>query len=153
QPMSATLPPKAPQVDAAAPEANAVQQQAAASNAATQADAPEKPRILVVDDSSANQQLLTSQLKALGLTAEVAANGQIALAKWEQQHYSLIFADCTMPVMNGMEMARRIRALERDQHRGRAPARITAITGAPEEYRVECIKAGMNEVLGKPLLL
>lgn len=112
-----------------------------------------KPRILVVDDSSANQQLLTSQLKALGLSAEVAANGQIALAKWEVQHYALIFADCTMPVMNGIEMARRIRAMERTDTRGQAPARIIAITGSPEEYRVECIKAGMNEVLGKPLLL
>ena len=111
------------------------------------------PRILVVDDSSANQQLLTSQLKALGLTAEVAANGQIALAKWEIQHYPLIFADCTMPVMNGIEMTRRIRAMERADGRGQPAARIIAITGSPEEYRVECIKAGMNEVLGKPLLL
>ncbi|MDY6984061.1 MAG: response regulator, partial [Pseudomonadota bacterium] len=101
QPMSAMLPPKASPAEAAAPQTTNVtpQQQASAPNASAQADAPQKPRILVVDDSSANQQLLTSQLKALGLTAEVAANGQIALAKWEQQHYSLIFADCTMPVM------------------------------------------------------
>lgn len=145
QPVSATLAPKPAPAEALSPVTTSPAQQPA--------DAPPKPRILVVDDSSANQQLLTSQLKALGLTAEVAANGQIALAKWEQQHYSLIFADCTMPVMNGMEMARRIRAMERDHNRGRAPARIIAITGAPEDYRVECIKAGMNEVLGKPLLL
>lgn len=124
-------------------------------SAALQAKAPAKaePRILVVDDSSANQQLLTSQLKALGFSAEVASNGQMALARWEIQPYALIFADCTMPVMNGIEMTRRIRAMERADNRGNAPARIIAITGLPEEYRVECIKAGMNDVLGKPLLL
>jgi CheY-like chemotaxis protein len=110
-------------------------------------------RILVVDDSSANQQLLTSQLKALGLSAEVAGNGQLALDKWVQQPYSLIFADCTMPIMNGIEMTRRIRALERNNPRSAPSARIIAITGSPEEYRAECIKAGMNDVLGKPLLL
>jgi CheY-like chemotaxis protein len=110
-------------------------------------------RILVVDDSSANQQLLTSQLKALGLSADVAGNGQIALHKWERQPYTLIFADCTMPIMNGIEMTRRIRALERNNPRTTPPARIIAITGSPEEYRAECIKAGMNDVLGKPLLL
>ncbi|HEY0961873.1 MAG TPA: response regulator [Pseudomonadales bacterium] len=153
QPMSTTLTPKLQAGMSPAHEAAGPVQQAVASSGSLQSDAPAKPRILVVDDSSANQQLLTSQLRALGLTAEVAANGQIALAKWEQQHYPLIFADCTMPVMNGMEMARRIRALERDDGRGQAPARIIAITGAPEDYRVECIKAGMNEVLGKPLLL
>lgn len=154
QPMSATLTRKIPAAESPGHDASgATVQQAAASISPPQADAPLKPRILVVDDSSANQQLLTSQLKALGLSAEVAANGQIALAKWEQQHYPLIFADCTMPVMNGMEMARRIRAMERDHGRGRTPVRIIAITGAPEDYRVECIKAGMNEVLGKPLLL
>ncbi len=140
QPVAATL---APKPQASAPQPAAEKESAAAP----------KPRILVVDDSSANQQLLTSQLKALGLVAEVASNGQIALAKWEIQPYALIFADCTMPVMNGIEMTRRIRAMERIDGRGNAPARIIAITGSPEEYRVECIKAGMNEVLGKPLLL
>jgi CheY-like chemotaxis protein len=144
QPVSAALAPKA------APETQA---SSAPKPAATAAEPKAATRILVVDDSNANQQLLTSQLKALGFTAEVAANGQIALAKWEIQHYALIFADCTMPVMNGIEMTRRIRAMERADGRGQAPARIIAITGSPEEYRVECIKAGMNEVLGKPLLL
>lgn len=159
QPMAATLTAKVPPPETTGPLATKAQvpERTArdASNAlanAAESDAPPKPRILVVDDSSANQQLLTSQLKALGLTAEVASNGQIALAKWEQHPYALIFADCTMPVMNGIEMARRIRAIERERNRG-TPARIIAITGAPEDYRVECIKAGMNEVLGKPLLL
>jgi PAS domain S-box-containing protein len=176
QPMAATLVPKLPPAEMvqefpARQAAGALQAHAGASQshagaaqghggtsqapatASAQTTMQPMPRILVVDDSNANQQLLTSQLKALGLSAEVAANGQIALAKWEQQHYALIFADCTMPVMNGMEMARRIRAMEREHKRGQAPVRIIAITGAPEDYRVECIKAGMNEVLGKPLLL
>jgi CheY-like chemotaxis protein len=58
-----------------------------------------------------------------------------------------------MPIMNGIEMTRRIRALERNNPRTTPAARIIAITGSPEEYRAECIKAGMNDVLGKPLLL
>lgn len=167
QPVAATLPPapkaaagQAPSAQTAsagqvpsAPTTSAANGSPAASPIPTDGGSSAKPRILVVDDSSANQQLLTSQLKALGFSAEVAANGEIALAKWEAQYYPLIFADCTMPVMNGIEMTRRIRALERSDSRGQVPARIIAITGSPEEYRVECIKAGMNEVLGKPLLL
>ncbi len=158
QPLKAALPPKQPSAGAASGLATPEPKAPAAPPKPTvpeSASTPAKagPRILVVDDSSANQQLLTSQLKALGLASEVASNGQIALAKWEIQHYALIFADCTMPVMNGIEMTRRIRAMERNDGRGQAPARIIAITGSPEEYRVECIKAGMNEVLGKPLLL
>jgi PAS domain S-box-containing protein len=149
QPVTAALPtsPKATSGQVRLAEADG------AGEPVTPQPAVKTKKILVVDDSNANQQLLTSQLKALGLTAEVAANGQIALQKWEQQPYALIFADCTMPVMNGIEMTRRIRAMERVDNRGQGPARIIAITGSPEEYRVECIKAGMNEVLGKPLLL
>lgn len=85
-----------------------------AATPALDASAPLALRILVVDDNVANQQLLQSQLKALGYTAEIAANGRLGLDAWEQRRHGLILVDCTMPVMNGFEMARSLRALEQD---------------------------------------
>lgn len=108
-------------------------------------------RILVIDDNQANRQLLCAQLRSLGFEADTAANGRDGLALWQQHSYALIFADCTMPVMNGMDMARQIRAQEADQ--GRHRTRMVAITGAPEQYRQECEESGIDSVLGKPLLL
>ena len=69
-----------------------------------------------------DQRTLTQRLEEIcsivegPVSAEVAANGQIALAKWELQPYALIFADCTMPVMNGWEATHRLRTHPRLSH-------------------------------------
>jgi CheY-like chemotaxis protein len=108
--------------------------------------------ILIVDDNSANQQLLLSQLKALGLAAELAGNGHSGLEKVRQKHYSIIFADCSMPVMNGFEMTREIRKYEKAVEK-RDASLIIAVTGSPEEFRDQCTEAGMDDIIGKPLML
>jgi CheY-like chemotaxis protein len=148
----APAPPPTSAPESAAPAGTEAAGSAAAS-AGGPAEAAGNARILVVDDNAANRQLLFSQLKALGFAADTANNGQQALEQWQQQSYDIIFADCTMPVLSGIEMARRIRTGESSPDYARPSVYIVAITGSPDEYREQCREAGMNEVLGKPLLL
>ena len=62
-----------------------------------------------------------------------------------------------MPVMNGFDMTRNIRKLEaindEPSHGGTKPALIIGVTGSPEEFQDKCRAAGMDDILGKPLLL
>lgn len=118
------------------------------------ASSQQAPSILVVDDNQANLQLLCSQLKALGLSADVADDGESGLRCWRERRHALLFVDCAMPHMSGFEMTRQLRALERQTDVSDAPRScVIAITGSPEEYQQECLAAGMDAVLGKPLLL
>ena len=119
---------------------------------AQQATAQAGHSILLVDDNRANLQLLLSQLRHLGFSADIAANGEEGLQQYRQQRHSLVFSDCSMPVMDGFEMTRLIRAHEKQAADGRE-AIVIGITGSPEEWRNRCIESGMNHVLGKPLLL
>jgi CheY-like chemotaxis protein len=110
------------------------------------------PSILVVDDNKANLQLLTSQLAHLGLSADVAHDGEEGYQLFTQKKYDLIFSDCHMPVLDGFELASRIRHFEMENDKN-SHAVIIAITGSPEEFRTKCFQCGMDDVIGKPLLL
>jgi PAS domain S-box-containing protein len=117
---------------------------------ATQCPSPRQV-ILVVEDHPLNQFMLRMQLEILGFEADVAANGAEALALWKAGRYAAILTDRNMPGMNGLELARSIRAGERESG-GHIP--IIAITGAHEPHEIaECRQAGMDEVLTKPLQL
>jgi CheY-like chemotaxis protein len=113
--------------------------------------------ILVVDDNRANQRLLYSQLKSLGLHADIANDGKVGLDLWHRKQHRIVFTDCSMPVMNGFDMTRSIRKLEAcNDAPSQAvikPALIIAVTGSPEEFRERCRAAGMDDILAKPLLL
>ncbi len=138
-------------------EPTAVQHQAAAPAEAKNVQQRDDLSILVVDDNRANQHLLFSQLKSLGLKADIAADGKSGLEMWQRKHYRVVFTDCSMPVMNGFDMTRSIRRTEASNDEslqpGAKPALIIAVTGSPEEYQERCRAAGMDDVLGKPLLL
>lgn len=110
--------------------------------------------ILVIDDNAANLQLLSSQLKTLGLEADVADNAESGLQLWRERRHALLFVDCAMPRMNGFQLTRALRELEQQsRHTVMKRSCIVAITGSPEEYEAQCLAAGMDVVLGKPLLL
>ncbi|MES2603784.1 MAG: response regulator, partial [Pseudomonadota bacterium] len=113
---------------------------------------PKTISILVVDDNRANQQLLLSQLKHLGFAADISGNGEEGLAACEMKHYDLVFSDCNMPVLDGFEMTKRLR-FEEQQRGDNKHSIVIGITGSPEEFRERCFECGMDDVIGKPLLM
>ena len=84
-------------------------------------------RLLVAEDNPANQALLRMQIEALGHAVDTAHDGSAALATWKAGRYDLLLTDLNMPRMDGLALARSIRAAERE-HGGHLP--IIAITAA-----------------------
>ena len=102
--------------------------------------------ILVAEDNPTNQTLILSQLEARGYTAELAKNGQEALNKMVNTDYQLLLTDCNMPLVDGYKLAKTIR--ERGNHK----LPIIALTAdAFPEKKAECLKAGMNDQITKPV--
>ncbi|GER10766.1 ATP-binding protein [Variovorax boronicumulans] len=104
-------------------------------------------RLLVVDDHPANRALISDQLDALGVAADVAPDGNAALALFAAQRYDLVLTDLNMPGMDGYTLARRLRE--------RSPSiPLVAITAHLEqEGYQQCSLAGFAGVLLKPVLL
>jgi signal transduction histidine kinase/CheY-like chemotaxis protein len=106
--------------------------------------------ILVVEDNAVNRKVVVTMLKKLGYRADVATNGQEALAALDRASYRLALMDCQMPEMDGFEATRRIRA----RPDALARIRIVALTAnAMEGDRDRCLAAGMDDYLAKPIQL
>ncbi len=120
--------------------------------------APDKPhhgRILIVDDNPVNRQIAQRALERLGYSTAVASSGQQALAILQraappEASFDAVLLDCQMPEMDGYQTAAAIRRYENG--RGRIP--IIAFTAhSSAEDREKCLAHGMDEYLGKPLVL
>jgi PAS domain S-box-containing protein len=117
-------------------------------------DWPKHSRLLLVEDNQINQLVALGVLEGMGLTADVAANGYEALDLLnkapDNKPYTLILMDCQMPEMDGYEATRQIRS-------GKAGARyqelaIMAMTAnAMKGDKEQCLMAGMNDYLSKPI--
>ncbi len=104
-------------------------------------------RVLVAEDNHYNQQVAAGFLEKLGIVVTLADNGSEALAMAGHADFDAIFMDLHMPVMDGLEATRRIRALPRGN---RVP--IIAMTAAVmEEDRERCHAAGMDDFVPKPV--
>ena len=104
-------------------------------------------RILVVEDNPVNQVLALEQLKRLGCSVQLAANGAQAVETCRADRFDLILMDCQMPVMDGLEATRQIIA----EHDHAAPCPIVAMTAnAMRGDRELCLSAGMVDFLAKP---
>jgi signal transduction histidine kinase/ligand-binding sensor domain-containing protein/DNA-binding response OmpR family regulator len=107
-------------------------------------------RILLAEDNSTNQKVALLMLERLGWSADVAADGLEVLQALRRQSYDLILMDVQMPGMDGLEAARRIAAEHPPEHR----PRIIALTAnALLGDREDCLAAGMNDYLSKPIRL
>ncbi|MES2919319.1 MAG: PAS domain S-box protein [Pseudomonadota bacterium] len=105
-------------------------------------------RILVAEDNAVSQLLVAEMLKRLGCQVDVVGNGEDALAAVAAVAYDLVFMDFHMPVMDGLEATRRIRARE---PAGRHVP-IVAMTAAALQGDIErCLQAGMDGFLPKPI--
>ena len=111
-------------------------------------------RILLVEDNELNQEIAAEILKEAGFSVEVAADGAVAVEKMKRARpgqYDLILMDIQMPVMNGYEATRRIRAMDAPTCKNIPILAMTA--NAFEEDRQEALAAGMNGHLAKPIHL
>ncbi|UPK46145.1 ATP-binding protein [Paenibacillus pabuli] len=118
-----------------------------------QSDPTDKVSILLADDNVINRQVVIMQLKKLGITeVDPVSNGEEAVSAFLSKSYSLILMDNMMPIMDGLEATRKIRAMEEDEMRLSIP--IIAMTGnVMDGDKDKCIEAGMNDFIGKPFTL
>lgn len=103
-------------------------------------------RILVVDDLPDQRKLLRGLLGQIGFDIREAGNGAEAVAVWEEWSPHLIWMDMRMPVLNGMEATRKIKATEK----GKATCIIALTASTFEDERDEIIDAGCDDFLRKP---
>jgi hypothetical protein len=104
-------------------------------------------RVLLADDEPVNAEVATMLLEDVGLTVEVARDGEQALERAATGDYALILMDMQMPRLDGVEATRRIRQLPAG---GSCP--ILALTAnAFVEDRESCLAAGMNDFVSKPV--
>lgn len=104
--------------------------------------------ILVVDDSEVNRILASAQIERLGHSAEFAASGTEAIAMIGTTAYDLVLMDWHMPELDGLETTRRIRAMGASI----AQPTIVAMTASVMTGdREQCLAAGMNDYLAKPV--
>jgi len=102
--------------------------------------------ILVAEDNIINQKMILKVLEKLGYNAVVANNGREAIQMLDQQFYDLILMDVQMPEMDGLECTRYIR-----ENNERQPVIIAMTANAMVEDKEECLKAGMNNYIAKPV--
>ena len=104
-------------------------------------------KILLAEDNQINAVLATALIKRAGHQVDIAVNGFEAIDAMMRGRYDLIFMDMHMPEMDGLEAARRIRALTSEA----AKTPIVALTAnAMAADRQKCVAAGMDDFLSKP---
>ena len=109
-------------------------------------------QVLVVDDNPVNLKIIIKILGKLGYKAQVALNGQECLNKLDNKdnHFSIVFMDVMMPVMDGLEATKEIRRIEKEQ--GLPHQAIIAMTAnAMRGDRELCLEAGMDGYVPKPI--
>jgi PAS domain S-box-containing protein len=106
-------------------------------------------RVLVAEDNTVNQLVISSMLAKLGCVVLMASDGAEAVALYEKERPDIVLTDISMPVMDGIEASRRIRKV---QERLGVSAPIVGVTAhAMKDDRDRCLEAGMDDHLPKPV--
>jgi two-component system, sensor histidine kinase and response regulator len=104
-------------------------------------------RLLLVEDNEINQEVATELLRQAGFLVDAADNGQAALECLAGHAYAAVLMDVQMPIMDGLEATRRIRA---DPNLQALPVIAMTASVLPED-RARCIDVGMNDFVAKPI--
>ena len=110
--------------------------------------APSRLRVLLADDNQVNLRVAGRILEKAGISTDVVGNGQEVLEALERVAYDLILMDCQMPVMDGYEATRAIRALAGPRSKTLI---IAATAGVTAEERQRCEDCGMDAFVAKPI--
>jgi signal transduction histidine kinase/PleD family two-component response regulator len=111
-------------------------------------------RVLLVEDNRVNQQVALRMLKTFGIVASIAENGETAVAAIQAEPFDLVLMDCQMPVMDGYEATRKVRAWEAAPHGGAPRPRVPIVAMTANALlgdREKCLAAGMDDYVAKPI--
>lgn len=113
--------------------------------------------VLVVEDNEVNQKVILAMLQHFSIQADIAENGQVAIEYAASNKYDLILMDCQMPVKDGFETTKYIRALKQKlckDFKTAADVIIIAMTAnaSPDDVAA-CKGHGMNDFIAKPVEL
>jgi len=106
-------------------------------------------RILLAEDNQINQKVALKMLEKMGYRADLAGNGLEVLQALERQPYDVVLMDVQMPDMDGLEASRQIRARLPPELR---PHIIAMTANAMNDDREECLAAGMDDFVSKPVV-
>lgn len=106
--------------------------------------------VLIAEDNKVNQIVAVGMLKSLGLRYTVVENGVQAVQACKEDHFDIVLMDCHMPEMGGIEATKRINAMKKQTGRHR-PLIIALTASALHHERAQCLQAGMNRFLTKPM--
>jgi two-component system, sensor histidine kinase and response regulator len=102
-------------------------------------------RVLLVEDDEISAQAARTVLERLGCSVDTASNGEEAIELFRKETYDLVLMDWQMPQMDGLETTARLRRMPQ--------GRVTPIVGNTASMsRLECLAAGLNDVMPKPFL-
>ncbi|MBP6619464.1 MAG: response regulator [Leadbetterella sp.] len=104
--------------------------------------------ILIAEDNMINQMVIQKILKLLGFQPTLASNGLIAVQKFQENIYDIILMDVQMPELDGIEATKQIRELQ-----GKQPIIIAMTANAMQGDREECLNAGMDDYISKPIVM
>jgi CheY-like chemotaxis protein len=122
---------------------------AAGSGIETPIDGAAGMRVLLVEDNPVNLEVGVGILEGFGCNVETATNGVEALALHDQREFGIIFMDCQMPEMDGFKATAEIR--QRETNTGRRTPIVALTASAIEGDREQCLAAGMDDYLAKPV--
>lgn len=103
-------------------------------------------KVLLAEDNPTSRMVTEALLKKLACEVDLAIDGRDALQKARTHDYDIVFMDCFMPLMDGFQATKRIRASERG-----ADLPIIALTASQGKEEAHCIEVGMNATLCKPV--
>lgn len=116
---------------------------------------PQDFRVLVAEDYEINQVVVREFLRRFGLECEIVGDGLVAVERAKSGEYDLILMDCQMPLMDGLQAAQVIRSVEMPDHglarNGKRIPIIALTANAVAGDREECLEAGMDDYLTKPV--
>ncbi|MGH6991984.1 MAG: ATP-binding protein, partial [Caulobacteraceae bacterium] len=107
-------------------------------------------RVLAAEDNAINQLVLSTLLAQIGIEPALVANGEEALASWNEAHWDVILMDIQMPVLDGVAATRKIREREAGEGRRRTP--IVALSASAMAHEIaQYLAAGMDAHVSKPI--